>query len=908
MMRNSAALRLAFALVATASLATAHATDLFVPVSANRGDTGSAIEAAAKRHNQAAAGLTSKHRATLKRAGLWDSRLPFTLPTTVYLTQNGQRLAQPSAFGPLDAPITLEFESAGSRAFPTAYRQLLEDTFAQAQSTLNAVFGAPSVGGTVRVLNYDADIGDRDAVAGGIYVPNNGSGQQEIRFPVYSSPEATAVNFVHTLLLAHYGPNGYGFDAFKEGLVRAATMRVCRTPGALPASLDANLVESALDNTYDGGAFYDWNNQRALGGQRFIAPNLTTVPLPSGGSVGGLYLLRYVMSGSAWQKALVEYPGFAAGLNQQLYTNPALASDVPGLIAAGQAVINTLAGSGSATIEGYSFADWFKRQAVLETKDILGLKLMTQAVPIPPVGGTNDFGVFDVVAHYFETRAGGDEVLLSGTSYPIFWTQNFERLFPSTQEDRLDIAGAYGSVTPNLPNINSGNIYRTAVDIPVQDRIARVYLPAGAVATGSNTTPNDFFGTVLGAPVNANLTVRLTYGVTTVSGIPVTNGAFGTRINTSGFLNAARCRVEVIRDVAGTPTVIIDRFVNKGPGSLALDLRTGLGDAIFAFPTPLAKGLQAIGIAGEPFASQPSDLLGINANDVLVARWNGSKARYDIFPDSGAMVQGGGYFVRMPASQAVTYPTKVQPGAPVAVALRPGWNMVANPLTESVPLSAIQVVRAVNNPKTFNEALGVELGVSQFEFVPGANDPSTGAPESGTMAAVSSFAPGKMVFVRVLVPEGVTLVFRPTAPSAPRALASNAIPRFVMQVGVSAPGESTSVRIGQSSTATQAFDRREDSGLPPSFGGLQAWSEGPERMFIDMRRTGASAIYRVTMEGLTRGKTYRLQTQMLQGQLSLYRWRPLGATQWQTLRGPLDSAFRATGSTASFEFRVEAGQ
>ena len=77
-----------------------------------------------------------------------------------------------------------------------------------------------------------------DAVVGGFYLDDNGSGEREIRFPVYAAPEAAAVNFVHCLLLAYLGSKDYGFDAFSEGLVRASTMRIARTAGALPASLD----------------------------------------------------------------------------------------------------------------------------------------------------------------------------------------------------------------------------------------------------------------------------------------------------------------------------------------------------------------------------------------------------------------------------------------------------------------------------------------------------------------------------------------------------------------------------------------------------------------------------------------------------------------------------------------------
>ena len=113
----------------------------------------------------------------------------------------------------------------------------------------------------------------------------------------------------------------------------------------------------------------------------------------------------------------------------------------------------------------------------------------------------------------------------------------------------MDIAGAFGSVAPNFPNLFANEPYRVAIDIPVQDRIARAYVPAGAIATATSPTPNDFYGTVVGLGLAGTDTgrVRLTYAATTVDTIPIRNGAFGARINTLGYLGSQRLTVEVIR-------------------------------------------------------------------------------------------------------------------------------------------------------------------------------------------------------------------------------------------------------------------------------------------------------------------------------------------------------------------------
>lgn len=896
------------AFIAFAALGAAgYAAELRLEIGENRNtaDVSARMDAYVRSVSRNLALATEAQRNRLRRIGRWNDAIPFSLPTTLRLTRGGAPLGASTLLRGGGGSLTIAFDASGPRSFPAPYKQLLQDTFAEATSTMNAVFGNPAFVSTIHVRNYDADIGDRDAVAGGYYVPDNGSSEQEIRLPVYANSEAAAVNFVHCLLLAYMGPNGYGFDAFREGLVRAATMRVVRTPGAMPAGLDAGLIESVLENTYDVGTFYDWYNQRGLGGSKFIAPNLRDTQLPPGGSLGGIYLLRYQMSGSAWQKALVEYPAFASALNSELYAQPSLASDVPGLIAKGQQVINALAGSGSATLEGFDFASWFQRQRILETKDTLGLKLVCHPTPLPPISGSDDFGVFDVAATYFETLPGGNEVLLSGTSYPIFWSPTFDRISPSAQEDRMDIAGAYGSVAPNLPNLQGGTPYRAAVDIPVQDRIARVYLPAGGVATGAQTTPNDFYGTVVGANSLGSLKVRLTYGATVVDDIPVTDFAFGATVGTSTFLASNRCRVEVIQTNGANSVTIVDRFVNKGPGPLALDLRVE-ETAAQTFVGGLPKGLSTVGFGVDPLSNSVSSMLGLPENQILVARWNGAKARFDLYPDTGTFLQGASYFVRLPAAiPGFAAQGRSNGITQTAVAMRPGWNMVANPTTQTIPVANVTVVHAANTPKPFADALGSEIGAVFYEFSAGPNDAATGAPETGTMVPATQFQPGRMYFVRVLVAEGATLLFAPSGPSRPGSGTSGAAPpRYTMKFQIERNGFRSHVVIGQSASATSNFDRKEDAELPPGSFGLQATVE-ENRLYRDMRRSYDTSTYTIRFDGLQPNATYRLACSYLQGAHLRYKVRRQGTPAWQTFDDPAILTIRPSAATVRYEVKVE---
>lgn len=888
---------------------------LLVDVSASRSASAidEKVEEAVRKLARQTARLTSGPRQALVRAGIYNPKIPFSLPTRVRLAGvPADRSGGGGGRGVGD--ITLVFDSAGARSFPPSYQTLLTDTFARAKATIGVVFGAPSESGNVHVRNFDADIGDRDAVVGGYYIHNNGSGEREIRFPIYASPEAAAVNFVHCLLLAYLGDFDYGFDAFTEGIVRAAVMRIARTSNALPASLIPVKIEEVLDNTYDVGTFYDWFNQRALGGSKFIAPNLLNLPLPIGGSLGGIYLARYQMAGSAWQKALVEYPGFAAAFNAAFYGSPGLQGDVAGLSNLAQQTLDSLGGSANATIEGKVFSEWFRRQHILETRDTLGTKLLVQPIPLSAVGGSVDFGVFDVVATWFETRANGDEILLGGISYPIFWTPNYDRIFPDTQSEVMPIAGAYGSVATNIPSLFSDQPYRCSIDIPVQDRISRTYVPAGAISTGSNPTPRDFYGTVLGVEGGAGVTirVRLTIGSTVFDDIAVTNGAFGTLINQPIFLNSARLRIEVVRRELGLDSVMIDRLVTKGPGSLAVDLRVNDGERTFAYAGGLPKGLALLGMPVDPLAHTIGELLGISEDQVLAARYNPARAAYDIYPNTGMFRVGNGMFVRTESAIpgfAVT--GRVHPGTAVAVALRPGWNLISNPLSETVPFSDVIVAKAADFPKLYADALGVELGTTIFQFNPGVPDAATGAPETGTLNAATQFEAGKGYFVRVLVPEGVTLLFEPTTLAAqgraPLGGSPPPPPDWKLGLKLEDGPYTAQAYVGLSRTATSVFDSREDSGLPPSLGGMQLSIEGTESLYQDMRRTGTPTTFKVKAQGLIPGKLYRLRMEFLNG-TTPYTFTDPTIGAGGIIRQNWRYTFRAFSSSRVFEIIQRGGR
>lgn len=821
-------------------------------------------------------------------------------PAAVYLMRGGRWIGPAGGGSRSGGEITLAFDASGERAFPVSYRAFLQGVFDRAKPTIEAIFGPPAQGGTVRVTNYDADIGDRDAVAGGYFLPNNGAGEMEIRFPIYNSSEAGAVNFLHTVLLAYLGPRPFPYESWNEGLVRAATMRIARTPGSLPADLNQGQIEAVLESTYDVSPFYDWYNQKALSGPYLIAPNLRSVALPSGGSLGGVYLLRYQMAGSSFQKALVQYPAFAAKLNELYRASFASSQNLTALRNLGQQALNTLSGSGNATLEGQPFADWCRRQHVLDPSFSAGLKLVNQPFPILTELAGSDFGVFAVQATFFETLPNGNEVLLSGTSYPIFWGHDFIRIFTSIQDEQIDIAGAYGSVVPNFPSsVTDGAIYRVACDVPAQDQLARVYLPAGAIATANQTTPNNFYGTVAGlSPTDTRpLSIRVSFGNETVENITVVNFAFGTKILRPGFNQATSLTIEVVRNGS---EVVLTRTVNKGPGPIGVDLRVG---AVATQSVNLPKGVSTVGFSIEPDIAGIAETLDVNGPEILAARWNPTRSRYDLYPGVQGFRLGHGHFLRMNQPKTVAATGTGHGSTPMAVALKPGWNLISPPTAIQILTSNVQVVEGRNSPLTFAESLGKILGNEFFTFQPGPVDPSTGAPETGTMVPATSFEPGRAYFVRCLAAEGATLLFSPPngrsrgAPERPRPG-----PRWEIQAILSSGAHRAMTTIGQARGASRRFDAKEDSQLPPGLGGMQIASSGDYSR--DIRTPDSSQVHRLTMTGLQRGRKYVVLIKETVGRAGEVWLKHIGTSYKRKWYGNGYYLFVARGSTEEIDVFV----
>ncbi|MHB8637532.1 MAG: hypothetical protein ACYC96_13770 [Fimbriimonadaceae bacterium] len=880
-------------------------TVLTLPASTtrSRASTVQRADALVRSFANAATQLTLFTRRLRTDAGRYHGEIPFSLPTVVRLAASGNSLRGGGGGGihsDAGGDLVLQFDATGAEAFPTAYQQLLQNVFNSAKSTLDIVFGMPAVGGVVHVANFDASIGDRDAIAGGYYLPDNGAGVPEIRFPVYNANETAAVNFIHCLLLAYLGPDGYAWDGFEEGLVRAVTMKVARTTAALPAGLDPGVIQTVLENSYDIAEAYDWDNQRPLSGATFIAANLRALPLPvSGGS--GPYLLRYLMSGSAWAKVLIEYPTFAASLNALVYATPSLGSNLPGLTTAAQGIL-TAQRPTDATIEGLSFAAWLQRQYVLDPTATQGSKVLVDVTPLTTGLIAGDFGVFIVEATYFSTDGAGNETLLSGTSYPIYWDSSFNRISTSPQDEQLDITASQGSVVPNLPDLFNGSAYRGAIDVPVGDQLQRVFVPVGAIATVTTTTPSDFYGTIEGANTIAGDTMRVDVlvGGTVIATAPVANNAFGISIGAAGgFSDYASLTLNVVRTRAAVDTTLLTRTVNKTPGSLDVDLRV-VGDGTFTYSTGLAGGLSFIGLPIDPYSSDASAILGVPAADLLLARYDSALANYALFPSLEPLTLGHGYFVNLPAAQnSFTVTGRMAAGISTTVPLKPGWNMVSPPLAEVVPTTSTRVVHAADFPDAYADAVGTLIGTDFFRFQPGQPDPITGLPEGGTFVQATEFDPGVGYFVRVLAPEGVSLAFDADT-SLLKSVNTAKASGWQMRFSATANGRTTTAIIGGAANGSDTLSFKVDSTLPPPIaGGLQAYSVNGDRLFRDIRPINTRQAFNLHVDGLTAGQSYVIRFTSIVGRSKFFTVVDRATGQARMMYSGASWPLQAYGSSAT---------
>ncbi|GIV08153.1 MAG: hypothetical protein KatS3mg019_0244 [Fimbriimonadales bacterium] len=744
----------------------------------------------------------------LKQLGLLPESYRLPILHAVVLRRNGELLLPQRTRSDGLGNGALSFQIVdGDDPFPPTYKALLQAVLNAAPALVEAEYGKPARTLTIQVVNYDDTIGDRDAVVGGVYdISNN-----RFLFPIYNSGEAAAVNLLNLVVRAFHADVAPFYDAWEEGFARAVTTRVAR--GAAFRSLtglNPAFIDQTLDNTYDARPYYDSWNQPVLGSPSFIAPSLRQTPI-AGGTTGGLWLVRYQMAGSVWLKLATEYPSFFREFNQRYYQNytPSLRGDSAALLNLAKQTLAAIAGNPNPTVEGVPFDQWARRQYILDTSVTYGRKLHAQVFPYASGLQPDEQAVFTVFLTYFQTTRvgnGWDEALLNGTSYPVYWDYNFNRLTLSPQYERVDIRVGTGAVVPSFVGSETAN-QRLAVDFSVGTEGVRIHYPSSKVQ-GTNFR-NNLFGVVFGLE---NGTVEIQIGTETRSA-PVTNGAFGAlfsdatlsreRIATLTFYNTQGVQVGVWRTNTGVGFHYVQAVLNAPSGSFNLNR---------------PAGLHMISLPLRPFQTDMAQLLNIPASQLRLAQWRQEQFNYAYYPETPPPAPSVGYFLQLSGPMNVTIQGEPTPtDRPFAIALQPGWNLIGMPFNEAIPIGSLQVIHQFNAPvswETATDSIGGEPPLV------GSRVWTLGA--LGTYVQATQLEPGRAYWVRVLRPEGVTLLVPPPVSSASRSRAAAPQPAWAMELILQSPVGGGVAMIGlDNAVRTRGYAYNHDA--PPALPGMSAF-------------------------------------------------------------------------------------
>lgn len=561
-------------------------------------------------------------------------------------------------------------------------QQNLNAFLTRAYPVLVDLYGAPTTTGTLTI----AAAGVQDNVEGGEFVIDPDSGAMTLRVgPLpddFTSGDYGHYGFdlLHLVLHAFHAPALLGFDAWEEGMARAA---------ALVAS---TLLNPDYDVALDGGyllPIYDNLNQPALSNSTFFPAQ--------GNAMMSLYRLGMAMS--AWLKIYAEYPNAFVDFNTRYYAalagNPALPGSV--LLLRG-----TMA-QAAPTVEGLTFQDWYDRQYILRPTAVVGNRIFAHYTPLHEH--------VPLVLYYFLTNADGSERPLSGTATLEYYSFDQLPLYPEEGDQVLigasgELAGI-GAIDPGFYNIGETAIQRVRIVVNLGGQRVTLYYAyyvQGYIfdTHGNVTDANEIFGAVVGAD-DGDLYVALPGRSLQTK---VVQGAFGLQLTTSE-LGMTYFTPAVFTFSSGGKEVSIRR--NIGPWSYSPVLVVGLESA-GTLTHSFLSGPALVSFPLTPQAADAATLFGYlpNAPDFRFAGWDPAAqggGAYLHYPAAPPIVPGRGYWLNLPIPRTVSIAgTQLLDDDPRTITLAPGWNLIGNTFNAVINPWAMTVEDAQTG-YTLNEAI-----------------------------------------------------------------------------------------------------------------------------------------------------------------------------------------------------------
>ncbi len=814
----------------------------------NPGDTAAVREAALRQYRSSLDSQSpaiQKEIAMMRQQHLVRPNQQFDFTQAAIIRHNG-RLALPSvrhtrAGGPpgsnditFNVPVSLP---AGEPGAWTLEKASALDRLANMvlKPELKSLLGLPlwhnkgATNATVTVLNLDPRLNKGDEVIGALVVINvvgTDDVRVEIQFPSFMDPQTEFLALSQAMVQAFHGPFRIGYDAWEQGMARAATVVAAQEIGTIPAPDNTPLDPT---NGFYYTPLYDLLNQPALGNNTFTPPTKSDQAF-NRTTLSGMLIPRLQMSSTAWLKCYMENHGFFRLFNAAYFdafnANVNTANDVNALRA--------IAGGVVPNVEGQPFDQWFEQQFVLDTSVTPGPKIYAYPQPTFPTTTQGDDSGAAVFLVYYKTSLTptgvGDETDMDGTVYPIFWDSTFQNhLILGSVPNAIPVTNGFGALAPFFTNIGGTpkDQMRVAMDFPINHEYTRVYFPTGQ--TGTMAAPNDFSGEFVGADAG-QLSIQFESGAT--QNVTVVQGVFG---GLGGPPNAFSRDTFTFTPAGGVPQTYRRNVLH----------RSGTAAPIFKFvtagaPTTLTHvfqaGPQMISLPIKPLSGNMALALGAQADPktLLLAQYRQdlpAADKYQRYPSLPTYQPGYGLWSSFNINLSATVKGQLTDAEKdISVPLLFGWNQIGTPYSMAPGLNAttmdisfsylggdsVDLAGAVANE-------WVAVGITGFSPSAGYVDILTSADPT---VPKNTLEPWKGYWIRVRVTEGVTIIYSNPNNRSARALKvsrSSATPTKEMG-SWSVPlllrdsrGSVSGAHFGQSKQGAETFKSAQDAASPPPF-------------------------------------------------------------------------------------------
>lgn len=555
--------------------------------------------------------------------------------------------------------------------FPSAVEAQIRNFLRQAIPTLTEIYGPPitSPPGSTRTVTIVLDEA-LTALDGGVY----NAAAEEIRLPEFVPQRGYDwFNLLHQILHAYRGQLMLGFPAWEEGHARAAAMiAAIRLRGrGVPELSKFDPKDPVHGDPLWVLPLYDLLNQPPLGNPIFL-PQSSYQPMT---------YWRIAMSGAAWLKVAAENLQCFRQFNEAL-----LALSDPESVRGDTIALVDLMREIVPRVEGSDFYDWYRRQYVLDTGVSVGPKLYAFAVPL-------NIGILLILNHY-RTSADGEEFPLYGVAQLVYRNDQSDDLY-AEEGNEAEIYDGEGFIAPQFFNIGGANLI--FVDIFVNGLALTVPFPY--MVRGEEPNENPLWGGVVNS-LRGQIQIRFN-DLTDLQPINVTRGVFAVTQGLDIYqLYRLRIRhVEEGREAIEYRNAAFDIYcliVRARPSVITMEVTLPAG--IHLFTVPLL-----------PTAFDEAEALGIQPNELLLARWNPLRTgsfKYEFYPRiTTPMMPGVGYWIKLLQERTIRIEgTPVPSDQPYEIPLYGGFNQVGNPFARDLPVGEILVMFGNEGPVGLSEA------------------------------------------------------------------------------------------------------------------------------------------------------------------------------------------------------------